>query len=80
MKKAQRDEQLEGIDDIKPIVRSILAFALYLRFGTSASVEDCYKTADRFNRATPPRCEGVTARLNSSLAQGGRLTAAGGKH
>lgn len=38
----------EEIKQMEPILRSILAFILYLRFGSSRDIEDCYKSSDKF--------------------------------
>lgn len=45
--KASKDD-LEVVDKAQPYIRSIAALALYLRFGSSRGVEDCYTTADKF--------------------------------
>lgn len=44
-------QTLELIAESRPIVRTIAAFAVYLRFGSFnsfQSIEDCYTSADKF--------------------------------
>lgn len=43
-----RKDDLEVLKQAKPFIRSILAFIVYVRFGTMRSTDECYINADKF--------------------------------
>lgn len=44
------EKDLETLEQAKPYIRSILAFILKLRMGSTWGEDTCYKTADSFIR------------------------------
>lgn len=44
----QRKDDLELVTAATPLIRGVLAFLVYLRFGTMREIEACYETADQF--------------------------------
>jgi hypothetical protein len=45
-----RKDDLDILKEGKPFILGILAFLVYLRFGSTKSVDNCYAVADKFIR------------------------------
>lgn len=43
-----RPEDLKTLEEGKPFIRSVVAFILYLRFGSTWPIDSCYRKADEF--------------------------------
>jgi hypothetical protein len=43
-----RPDDLKMLEEGKPFIRSIAAFIVYLRYGSTWPVDTCYKKADEF--------------------------------
>jgi hypothetical protein len=49
--KERTQSQQAGLEELElgaPYVRSIVAFALFLRFGPMLTIDNCYRQADEF--------------------------------
>lgn len=46
--KVDHTEDLKTLEQGEAFVRSVLAFLLYLRFGSAREIDNCYVTSDKF--------------------------------